>query len=81
MLGTERACATGQLCSTAPHLSQGSWRQLRCRYSELVSPALEQKEADRFLGNAIGQKGKCLVCKEMHRKVKGTVIVQGSCPS
>lgn len=42
-------------------------------------PALDQKEADRFLGSGNGQKEKCLVYVEMHGKVQGTVIVQGSC--
>lgn len=78
-LGTECASATGPLCGTAQHLSQGSWCQLKCRDSKLVSPALDQKEADRFLGSGIGQKEKCWVCVEMHGKVQGTVIVQGSC--
>lgn len=37
------------------HLIQGSRCHLNCRYSKLVSPALDQKEADNFLVRGIVQ--------------------------
>lgn len=70
-----------QASSAAPpvHLTQGSQRLLRCRYSKPVSPALDQKEADSFLMRGIVQNEECLVCMEMLRKIHGTISGRGSC--
>lgn len=79
MLGTARASAAGQLCSTAGMSDPRVLVSAEMRVLKTLSPALDQKEADSFLMRGIVQNEKCLVYVEMCRKVRGTINGQGSC--